>query len=366
MYSLIPAAAALLSAASFAFADPTVPEIVPRQAVTQTLAFTQPSQSCVGGAHVIVARASLENPGEGVLQQVASSIQSMVPNSDAVAVVYPATESQYPTSEQEGVVGMKQLVTAYVDQCPGHWIILLGYSQGAQVVGDTLIGSNNSGFSDRSTNPIGLGKNYLAQIAAVIQMGDPGFTTDTPGHVGNASKNGLFPRLNAAAYTQYGFNNKMQTYCDAGDLVCAGGASLAVHVGYVQEYGAAAASYAASKFSSVNGGGSGTVATSAAGGGSTSAAAQTTAAKTSAATSAAAAGGSTTKAASSSTITGLPSSLAFLTSNRYVPTTTAFTGVFSQLANPVKTGAAAPVANAQNGGVAAAVFGAAMFVMGLF
>ena len=36
---------------------------------------------------------------------------------------------------------------------------------------------------------------------------------------------------------------KMQSYCDTGDLFCAGGESLAIHMGYNAEYNKAAAKF---------------------------------------------------------------------------------------------------------------------------
>jgi len=384
MFGLKFLAAALLAFSSVVVADPIVEE---RGAVTQTLAYFQPTQSCVAGAEIIVARASDEAQGEGVLGGLANEIEKLIPNSNSVAVVYPATLDNYPTSEQEGVVGMKILVTNYVQQCPGHFIILLGYSQGAQVVADTLIGSDEKGFSDDSTNPTGLGTEYLKQIAAIIMMGDPGHTVGAPGSVGNATKDGIFPRENNDAFNQYGLTSRLQTYCDANDEFCASGNSLAVHVGYVAEYGSQAASFAAAQFTSANGGpvvggssGSATSAGQASSQAMTSAAssaAQTSAAAsssagmtaassakaTSAATSAAA---KTSAAGSSSMQTGNPnpaSIQALLTSNRYIPTTTFATARFTEL-GALQPAAAAPGVTA-NRGIAGAVFGLAMFAMGM-
>ena len=375
MYGLRTLAAALVSLSPLAVADPII-EARGSGAVTQTLAYIQPTVSCVAGAQIIVARASDEPQGLGVIGGVADSISKQIGSSNVVAVVYPATLDNYPTSEQEGVVGMKNIVTDYVNKCPGHWIILMGYSQGAQVVADTLVGSDEKGFSDDSTNPVGLGTNFLNQVAAIIMMGDPGNVPNAPGHVGNASKDGIFPRQNNDAFKQYNLVDKMQSYCDANDEFCSGGNSLAVHVGYAGEYGNDAVKFAVDKFSSANGGlvgGGSSSPTSAAGGSSkASSAAQTSAAQTSAASSpkTSAAGGSTKAASSASAkttsapMTNPASVQALLTSNRYFPTTTVHQGTYTELQNLVSPGAAAPGAGIDKG-VAGAVFGGAMFVMGM-
>lgn len=45
---------------------------------------------------------------------------------------------------------MTKLIEEYVAACPSSKIVLLGYSQGAQVVGDTLCGTSSSGFTQSS------------------------------------------------------------------------------------------------------------------------------------------------------------------------------------------------------------------------
>jgi len=107
-------------------------------------------QSCASGVHIIVARASGEQAGQGIIGQVATSITQRVPGSDSVAVNYPATLYNYQNSESAGVTAMTNLVTQYVASCPDAKIVLMGYSQGAQVVADTLIGAG-SGFGGGSS-----------------------------------------------------------------------------------------------------------------------------------------------------------------------------------------------------------------------
>lgn len=111
------------------------------------------STACATGVHIIAARGSTEPPGEGPLQAVSASIEQSVPGSNDIAVVYPATLIGYDSSEADGVTNMKQEIASYVQQCPTGKIVLLGFSQGGQVVSDVLGGGsiNNSPPIDHAT-----------------------------------------------------------------------------------------------------------------------------------------------------------------------------------------------------------------------
>lgn len=49
---------------------------------------------------------------------------------------------------------MKRLIMEYVDQCPNGQIALLGYSQGAMVIGDVLCGFSEAGFEEEWSDPL--------------------------------------------------------------------------------------------------------------------------------------------------------------------------------------------------------------------
>lgn len=52
----------------------------------------------------------------------------------------------YVQSETEGIGNLTELVTEYQSCCPQSKIVLLGYSQGAQVTADFLCGRSEAGF----------------------------------------------------------------------------------------------------------------------------------------------------------------------------------------------------------------------------
>jgi len=133
--------------------------------------------TCTSGVHMIVARASTEAPGEGIIGAVATQVQQSVPGSDAEAVDYPATLTDYLNSEASGVAAMTKLIQSYVARCPNSKIALLGYSQvfcyamgegyvlicvqGAQVVGDVLCGTGEKFFNGTSALSRSLSKNGI-------------------------------------------------------------------------------------------------------------------------------------------------------------------------------------------------------------
>jgi acetylxylan esterase len=191
---------------------------------------------------MIVARASLEAAGQGIIGAVATHVQSLIAGSDSEAVVYPATLADYVNSEEAGVAGMQSLIDSYEARCPDSKIALLGYSQGAHVVADILCGASEDLFNVTAPE---MSKNIIASV----QMGDPSFALKQPQDVGNATKGGIFHRNNTAACP----SSIMKSYCDFNDTFCDSGSSLPVHLGYVQEYGNVSAMWIVEKFLEVNG-----------------------------------------------------------------------------------------------------------------
>ncbi|PSR83389.1 cutinase-domain-containing protein [Coniella lustricola] len=196
--------------------------------------------TCVSGdaVHMIIARASLEAPGPGVIGQVATQVAAQLPGSDMVSVVYPATINDYTTSEDMGVVAMTKLVTDYASRCPSSKMVLMGYSQGAQVTADVLCGrSDGATFTTTQAAPTTI----TDKVAAVVLMGDPSKTTTETFLQGTSTKNGIFPRQDIAGCGAVA--NRMVSYCNAGDTFCDSGNSLQVHLSYVQNNGTSAVTF---------------------------------------------------------------------------------------------------------------------------
>lgn len=99
--------------------------------------------------HLLVARGSTEAPGTGnQLRGLVQRITQANRGADTEAVDWPADVGQrisYSQSVGLGTTAVKNQLTAYVNRCPNSKVVLIGYSQGAQVIGDALCGGDSDG-----------------------------------------------------------------------------------------------------------------------------------------------------------------------------------------------------------------------------
>lgn len=98
---------------------------------------------CYSGVYLIYARGTNEKFGQSAVQPAVNSIVKSIPNSAAVEVVYPANVSLSP-SIPIGVDYTQARMSEYTAACPNSSIALMGYSQGAMVIGNALAGNNNT------------------------------------------------------------------------------------------------------------------------------------------------------------------------------------------------------------------------------
>lgn len=133
-----------------------------------------PASGCAA-VHIITARASTEAPGEGIIGAVVSNVVTRSTQTvSREAVDYPALLFPYDPSEQAGATAMKSLLAAKTAACPNTKIVLMGYSQGAQVSGDVLQAratGTNKGNRCRLLLVSRLIR--LSSVVAVVLMGDP-------------------------------------------------------------------------------------------------------------------------------------------------------------------------------------------------
>lgn len=121
---------------------------------------------------------------------------------------YPA--SMAPDSAQRGVESLTTLLNTAATTCPDQQLVLLGYSQGARVIGNTL--SARAALTDRAA----------ARIDAIALFGSPLFNGAEPYDRGTydpaLSGTGALPTGALAAFT-----DRLRDFCNAGDRVCQGG-----------------------------------------------------------------------------------------------------------------------------------------------
>jgi acetylxylan esterase len=210
----------------------------------QASAVTAPTSGCAS-VGIITARASGEAAGEGITGALVTQIvNSSAQTVSRASVSYPATLTNYASSSAQGVAALKTQLTNAVNACPNEKIVLLGYSQGAQVVLDVL-GGGGGGTLGATTAPIAT--SIATHVQAVATFGDPRHVTGQAFDLGTSTHNGLFPRTTAELNTLKSFAPRIQAYCDSQDEFCDSGASLEVHLTYLNRDQNAAASFVLGK-----------------------------------------------------------------------------------------------------------------------
>ncbi len=194
-------------------------------------------------AHIVVTRASTEAPGTGIIGSLATAVTRASDQEITVeATDYPALLNPYPPSVAAGTKALTTQLTNEAANCPDTKIVVMGYSQGAHVIGDVLAGTGRvAGF----TASAAISTDVSDKVVAVILMGDPRFVPGKSFNAGTSRTQGLFPRGNDASLDA--FADRTQSFCDTGDTFCASGASVAVHLSYTRKYNGVAEDFVLSK-----------------------------------------------------------------------------------------------------------------------
>jgi acetylxylan esterase len=204
-----------------------------------------PRASGCAAVNLIVARGSTEAAGEGITQRLAAQIvNSSKQTVSQEAVVYPATLTNYVSSESRGVSDAELELTTAVHKCPSQKEVLLGYSQGAEVSMDVITG--NSEISG-TVSPVNTA--ISRHIVAIANFGDPGHVAGEPWELGTATLPGMIPRGSAqvALLAAFGGSSKIAAWCDSNDPYCASGNKVIVHLTYLDRYQDAAANFVLGK-----------------------------------------------------------------------------------------------------------------------
>ncbi|KAL0633627.1 hypothetical protein Q9L58_007451 [Maublancomyces gigas] len=194
--------------------------------------------------HIIAARATGEPPGPGIIGTLIDAVKhysSQYITTDFVE--YPATLLNYADSSAAGTAALKAQLTNQVAACPSQKIVLVGYSQGAHVVGDTLGGGG--GGPNLGPKTAAVPASVSSHVTAVVLMGDPRHIIPETFQQGTATSQGMFPRLPDQSLEA--FASQIHSYCDWTDLFCAGGLNLLIHVSYTVKYNYVAAPFILSK-----------------------------------------------------------------------------------------------------------------------
>lgn len=180
-------------------------------------------QAACAGVDVVVARGTGEpGPlGQVVGDPVFAAMQQAVTTTQltASAVNYPASVA--PGSAGIGNTNLVNMVTGQMAACPGQQFVLVGYSQGANVV-DNSLGVSSAGAVVGSPITAMLPAAAMAKVDAILLFGNP-----------IRAQGKAITGANAA---------KTMDVCANGDPICmAGGNNPAAHLSYTQNASMAAA-----------------------------------------------------------------------------------------------------------------------------
>ena len=173
----------------------------------------------------IVARGSNETAGTGGTTNVYSSgglgrmsgIASSVASGTTktvrtVGLKYPAAivtwSDGYVSSLLTGRSRLASELNRLASLCPSSRTVLIGYSQGAHVIGDVTSNSNPNGLSTAAKS----------RIAAVFLTGDPSRRYGEPFNRGTGTGGGFLG--NRAPGQLSGLGSRIISYCYKGDVFC--------------------------------------------------------------------------------------------------------------------------------------------------
>lgn len=173
---------------------------------------------CAAGkdVRIVIVRGTLE-PAEGSsLETLAQSIDERIGGRASIDVLdYPA--SWKSGSEARGVNMLIATLNAQARACPSTKTVVLGYSQGAMVVGDAL-SVPEARFND--DNGQSLSAQALANIAVVELFGDPRFDASADYGAGSydRSVDGILGARDGDDLRA--LQGRIVSYCNADDFAC--------------------------------------------------------------------------------------------------------------------------------------------------
>lgn len=140
--------------------------------------------------HIFGARETTvpQEYGYGTAQGLVDMVKQAYPGATSEAIVYPACGGQpqcggipYEQSASQGTQAVVQAVTQFNQNCPNTKIVLIGYSQGGQIMDNALCGGAGATLTGAA----------LEAVKAAIFMGDPHNVVGLPYNVGTCQGQGV-------------------------------------------------------------------------------------------------------------------------------------------------------------------------------
>ncbi|KAK7402690.1 hypothetical protein QQX98_011554 [Neonectria punicea] len=161
-------------------------------------------------------------------------------------VEYQAVFHDYCDSVEGGIANTLTAVTEYAERCPEAKIVLSGFSQGGQVVGDLLGGGGGKASSCTQEPNEGIDPNVFPgnRIIAALQFGSPRHSANQTYNLLVGSRiQSAWPRNETELKSLNRWSSKLRDYCNLDDPACARGSNWTAHENYFELYHADAAQF---------------------------------------------------------------------------------------------------------------------------
>ncbi|KAK4212535.1 acetylxylan esterase precursor [Rhypophila decipiens] len=176
----------------------------------------------------------------GVQQSITRAVCHGLSGCGVANIQYPSTVSGDGCRAIEtGIAYGRTALTDYVTKCPESKIVVMGWSQGASVVGDLLAGGGGpgkgamAGCTQKTTPPMDPTTAPGSHIVAIAFYGNPRHNANQKFNVGTGSGiDGVMarPADNLAVLQTWG--DRLQDYCAMGDVACNAGRDGGAHSSY--------------------------------------------------------------------------------------------------------------------------------------
>ncbi|RDL38762.1 putative acetyl xylan esterase (Axe1) [Venustampulla echinocandica] len=213
------------------------------------LAAVEERQSCPK-VHVFGARETTAPAGYGTAGVVVNLVTQAYQGATAEAINYPACGGQsscggasYANSALAGTAAVASAVNSFNSRCPTTQLVLVGYSQGGQIMDNAFCGGGDSNIG-LSNTAVPIQAAAIEMIKAAIFMGDPRHIPGLPYNVGTCQASGFAPRPSGFTCPSA---SKIQSYCDSPDPYCCNGNDANAHQQYGNKYGQQALAFIKSK-----------------------------------------------------------------------------------------------------------------------
>ncbi|CAE6374720.1 Cutinase OS=Monilinia fructicola GN=CUT1 PE=2 SV=1 [Rhizoctonia solani AG-1 IB] len=118
------------------------------------------------------------------------------------------TRAEYSSTITAGATLVANYISAQAARCPSQVFALGGYSKGAMVIHRTTLSST-----------------LKAKVKAIVVFGDPYRSSSSAWPINS-------PVVNSAPRSGSTASQNVASFCNSGDLFCAGGSSIPAHLAY--------------------------------------------------------------------------------------------------------------------------------------